>query len=163
NTRWAQGGISAVFDGEDTLGSHAEDTLRVGAGLCHRDMVERAVSMAPQLVERLAREYGVRFDRENGDEDSQYRLGREGGHSHRRIVHYLDSTGAEMMRGLLQAAEAHPNITILPHHMVIDLLSWSKVDGTSGCFGVYSLDSSTGSVGAYVAPVTVLATGGAGK
>jgi L-aspartate oxidase len=163
NTRWAQGGISAVFDGEDTVDSHAQDTLSVGAGLCHRDMVERAVSMAPALVERLAREYGVRFDREAGDSDGPYRLGREGGHSHRRIVHYLDSTGAEMMRGLLQAAEAHPNITILSHHMVIDLLSWSKVDGTTGCFGVYSLDTVADRVGAYVAPVTVLATGGAGK
>jgi L-aspartate oxidase len=163
NTRWAQGGISAVFDGDDTLASHAEDTLRVGAGLCNPEMVEHAVAMAPRLVEKLARDYGVRFDRERGETDGRFELGREGGHSHRRIVHYLDSTGAEMMRGLLAAAEAHPNITILSHHMVVDLLSWSKVDGTIGCFGVYSLDTQTGSVGAYVAPVTVLATGGAGK
>lgn len=163
NTRWAQGGISAVFDGDDTLQSHVADTLHVGAGLCHREMVERAVAMAPALVQRLADQYGVRFDRQGDREDAPFKLGREGGHSHRRVVHHLDTTGAEMMRGLLAAAQAHPNITILPHHMVIDLLSWSKVDGTRGCFGAYSLDTQTGTVGAYVAPVTVLAAGGAGK
>ena len=163
NTRWAQGGISAVFAGEDTLQSHLEDTLRVGAGLCHRDMVERAVKMAPTLVERMADTYGARFDRESEEQGAPFRLGREGGHSHRRIVHHLDTTGAEMMRALLEAAAKHPNIHIVPHHMVIDLLSWSKVDGSRGCFGAYSLDTETGKVSAFVAPVTVLATGGAGK
>lgn len=162
NTRWAQGGISAVFDGEDTLQSHVDDTLRVGAGLCHEDMVERAVEMAPDLVRGLASTYGVQFDRTAG-QDSPFQLGREGGHSHRRIVHHLDTTGAEMVRGLLEAAERHPNITLLAHQMVIDLLSWTKVDGTRGCFGAYSLDTRTGRVSAHVAPVTVLASGGAGK
>lgn len=163
NTRWAQGGISAVFDGDDTLASHVEDTLRVGAGLCHRDMVERAVTLAPSLVQRLSDRYGVRFDRQNHLEGAPFQLGREGGHSHRRVVHHLDTTGAEMMRGLLASAQAHPNITILSHHMVVDLLSWSKIDGTRGCFGAYSLDTQTGTVGAFVAPVTVVAAGGAGK
>jgi len=163
NTRWAQGGISAVFDGDDTLQSHVEDTLRVGAGLCHPEMVEKAVAMAPALVQQLADRYGARFDRQGGADDAPFQLGREGGHSHRRVVHHLDTTGAEMMRVLLDAVQSHPNIRILAHQMVIDLLSWSKVDGTRGCFGAYSLDTQTGEVGAFVAPVTVLATGGAGK
>jgi L-aspartate oxidase len=163
NTRWAQGGISAVFDDDDTLQSHVEDTLSVGAGLCHREMVERAVGMAPRLVERLATVYGARFDRADGGGTSPFALGREGGHTHRRVVHHLDTTGAEIMRALLEAAQFHPNIKILPQHMVVDLLSWSKVDGSRGCFGAYSLDLDTGRVAAFVSRVTVLAAGGAGK
>jgi len=162
NTQWAQGGISAVFDESDTLQSHVDDTLTVGAGLCHVDMVERAVGLAPALVERLGTAYGVRWDRA-GDADGPLVLGREGGHTHRRIVHHLDTTGAEIMRALLAAASAHPNIRILPHQMVVDLLSFSKVDGTRGCFGAYSLDVPSGEVVCHVAKVTLLATGGAGK
>ncbi len=163
NTQWAQGGISAVFADDDTLESHVGDTLEVGAGLCHRDMVERSVALAPGLVEALARDYGVRFDRTADAHDAPFQLGREGGHTHRRVVHHHDTTGAEVMRALLAAAQAHPNIEILPHQMVVDLLSWTKVDGTRGCFGAYSLDVRSGQVSAFVAPVTVLATGGAGK
>jgi L-aspartate oxidase len=162
NTQWAQGGISAVFDDDDTLQSHVDDTLQVGAGLCHVDMVERAVGLAPALVERLAEAYGVRWDRA-GESHGRLVLGREGGHSHRRIVHHLDTTGAEIMRALLAAATAHPNIRILPHQMVVDLLSFSKLDGSRGCFGAYSLDVPTGEVNCHVARVTLLATGGAGK
>lgn len=160
NTQWAQGGISAVFDGDDSIASHVDDTLKVGAGLCDRAMVELAVERAPALVERLAKVYGVAFDRVG---DGAFELGREGGHSYRRVVHHLDTTGAEIVRGLLAAASAHPNIKILPHQMVVDLLSWSKVDGTRGCFGAYSLDVPTGVVHHHVARVTLLATGGAGK
>jgi L-aspartate oxidase len=160
NTQWAQGGISAVFDGDDSLESHVDDTLRVGAGLCDRTMVELAVERAPALVERLSKVYGVAFDRVG---DGAFALGREGGHSYRRVVHHLDTTGAEIVRGLLAAARTHPNIRILPHQMVVDLLSWSKVDGTRGCFGAYSLDVPTGVVHHHVARVTLLATGGAGK
>ncbi len=163
NTRWAQGGISAVLGDDDSLASHVEDTLRVGAGLCDEAMVERAVGMAPALIEKLADEYGAQFDRVDDETDAPYKLGREGGHTHRRVVHHLDTTGAEIMRALLEAAQRHPNIDIRPHQMVVDLLSWSKVDGTRGCFGAYSLDIDRGQVVAHVAPVTVLASGGAGK
>jgi len=163
NTSWAQGGISAVFADDDTLQSHMDDTLRVGAGLCHADMVERAVRLAPGIVEQLAKQYGVKFDRLGAEEDAPFVLGREGGHSHRRVVHHHDTTGAELVRALLDAAKRHPNITVLADHMVVDLLSWSKVDGTRGCFGAYSLDVKTGVVDAFVAHTTVLATGGAGK
>jgi L-aspartate oxidase len=163
NTQWAQGGISAVMREPDSAAAHVEDTLRVGAGLCDRAMVERAVLRAPTLVGRLVDTYGVAFDRQSAAADAPLALGREGGHSHRRIVHHLDNTGREVMRALLAAAAAHPNIEIHPHQMVVDLLSWSKVDGTRGCFGAYSLDTTTGTVSAHVAPVTVLASGGAGK
>ena len=122
NTRWAQGGISAVFGDDDSLESHVQDTLTVGAGLCDESMVRHAVSRGPALVEKLARTYGVQFDRAGGREDSPFELGREGGHSHRRVVHHGDSTGAEIERALVAAAKAHPNIEILEHHVCIDLL-----------------------------------------
>ncbi len=163
NTRWAQGGISAVFADEDSLQSHVEDTLRVGCELGHRDMVERAVERGPKLVSRLATTYGVQFDRISGSEDAPFELGREGGHSHRRVVHHQDMTGADMVRALVAAAKAHPNIRLVEEHMVVDLLSWHKVDGSRGCFGVYALDRRSGQVSAFLAPVTALATGGAGK
>lgn len=163
NTQWAQGGISAVFSVDDTLEAHVADTLTVGAGLCHRTMVEGTVARAPGLVRNLADHYGVRFDREQGGSEGPFALGREGGHSHRRVVHHHDMTGAELVRALVAAAQAHPNITLLGHHMVVDLLSWTKVDGTRGCFGAYALDTNTQQVSAHLASVTVLAAGGAGK
>ena len=163
NTRWAQGGISAVFASDDSLDEHVEDTLVVGAGLCNRDMVMHAVQHGPALVRRLAERYGVRFDRVGGDESAPFELGREGGHSRRRVVHHRDMTGAEIERALLEAVHAHPNITVHEHHTVIDLLSWTKVDGSRGCFGVYALSNRDDRVEAFVAPVTVLATGGAGR
>lgn len=160
NTRWAQGGVSAVLGDDDSLDAHVQDTLRVGAGLCNEAMVRRCVEMGPGLIHRLVDDYGAEFDRE---EDGGFKLGREGGHSHRRVVHHLDTTGAEIMRSLLAAAQKHPNITIVPRQMVVDLLSRSKVDGTRGCFGAYSLDLDTDEISVHVAPVTVLASGGAGK
>ncbi len=163
NTRWAQGGISAVFSDDDSLAEHLQDTLVVGAGLCDREMVQHAVSRGPGLVRRLANRYGVRFDRTSEDENAPFELGREGGHTRRRVVHFRDMTGAEVERALIEAAHAHPNITMLEHHMVIDLLSWTKVDGTRGCFGAYVLDINNDQVEAHIAPLTVLATGGAGR
>ncbi len=163
NTRWAQGGISAVFAADDSPEEHVEDTLTVGAGLCDREMVVHAVEHGPALVRRLADRYGVRFDRVNDDETAPFELGREGGHSRRRVVHHRDTTGAEVERALIAAATAHPNITIREDHTVIDLLSWTKVDGSQGCFGVYALNTVSDQVEAFVAPVTILATGGAGR
>ena len=151
NTRWAQGGISAVFAGDDSPDEHVEDTLVVGAGLCDRDMVVHAVEHGPALVRRLSERYGVRFDRVGGDETAPFELGREGGHSRRRVVHHRDMTGAEIERALLAAAHAHPNITVHEHHTVIDLLSWTKVDGSRGCFGVYALNNRDDQVEAFVA------------
>ncbi len=163
NTNRAQGGISAVFAGTDSAASHVADTLKVGAGLCDREMVEYAVERGPALVRRLVEIYGVRLDTEGDDADAPFVLGREGGHSHRRVVHHRDTTGAEIQRALVAAAMAHPNITLIEHFTVIDLLSFAKVDGSRGCFGVYALDNKSGQVEAFVSPVTVLATGGAGR
>lgn len=163
NTRWAQGGISAVFDPADSVDAHVQDTLEVGAGLCRETMVRHAVELGPKLVSELAREFGVQFDRVGNEDGAPFVLGREGGHSQRRVVHHRDMTGAEIERALIEAVEAHPNITVLEHHDAIDLLSFRKVDGTTGCFGCYALDITTDQVVAFVAPVTVLATGGAGK
>lgn len=166
NTRWAQGGISAVFSPDDSLAAHVADTLEVGAGLCREDMVRRAVELGPGIVVRLAEQFGVQFDRAGNDSSSPFELGREGGHSNRRVVHHRDMTGAEIERALIEAAERHPNIQILEHHDVIDLLSFAKLDGgprDRGCFGCYALDIANDRVHAFVSPVTVLATGGAGK
>ena len=167
NTRWAQGGISAVFAPEDSLDAHVADTLEVGAGLCSEDMVRHAVELGPRLVAGLAEDFGVRFDRVNNDESGPFVLGREGGHSQRRVVHHRDMTGAEIERRLIAAVEGHPNIEILEHHDVIDLLSLAKSEaaggGSEGCFGCYALDIRADRVKAYVSPITVLATGGAGK
>ena len=126
-------------------------------------MVELAVSRAPALVRGLAHDFGIDFDREESDEAAPFELGREGGHSHRRVVHHRDMTGAEIERGLLDAVAKHPNITILEHHDAIDLLSWKKVDGSEGCFGCYALNIVEDRVEAFVADLTILATGGAGK
>jgi L-aspartate oxidase len=165
NTRWAQGGISAVFSPDDSLDSHVADTLQVGAGLCREAMVRRAVELGPRLVAGLAHDFGVQFDRVSDDADAPFVLGREGGHSQRRVVHYRDMTGAEIERALLEAVARHPNIEIREHHDVIDLLSHAKADSPHerGCYGCYALDIQSDRVHAYVAPVTVLATGGAGK
>jgi L-aspartate oxidase len=163
NTRRAQGGIAAVFGGDDSIEAHVEDTLRVGVGLCNRDVVEQIVAQGPKLVGGLAQRYGVSFDRAGAYRDAPFELGREGGHSRRRVLHHQDITGAEVIRALVEAANAHPNITILEHHMVIDFLSWAKVDDSVGCFGVYALDVRKDEVSAFVAPVTAVATGGAGK
>lgn len=163
NTRWAQGGISAVFDPEDSLDAHVRDTLEVGGGLCRESMVRMAVELGPKLVSKLAHDFGVQFDRVGNEDGAPFVLGREGGHSQRRVVHARDMTGAEIERALIEAVERHPNITVLEHHDAIDLLSFRKVDGTTGCFGCYALDIVHDQVVAFVAPVTVLATGGAGK
>jgi L-aspartate oxidase len=160
NTSWAQGGIAAVLDPADTVDAHAADTLTVGEGLCHKDIVELCVSEGPRAVRDLADKYGVRFDHA---EDGSIALAREGGHSARRVAHFKDTTGYEIERGLLQAASAHPNIKFLRDHMAIDLLQLAKYGGPDACFGAYVLDQRTHEVKTIVARVTILATGGAGK
>lgn len=165
NTRWAQGGLSAVFAPEDSLQSHIDDTLRVGVGLCREAMVRHAVSRGPGLVRDLSQRFGVNFDRASQSENRklEFALGREGGHSHRRVVHHQDQTGAEIGRALLEAVSAHPNIELHEQYTAIDLLNWENIDGSRGCFGCYALHNPSGKVMSFVADITVLATGGAGK
>ena len=158
-TNWAQGGIAAVLGDDDTLQGHIEDTLRVGEGLCNPDIVELCVREGPEHVRRLA-SLGVDFAR---GPEGHFELGREGGHSARRVAHYKDTTGAEIQRALQAAASNHSQIRILPDHIAIDLLSMAKYGGDPACLGAYVLDRSTGEIITVLARATVLASGGTGK
>jgi len=161
NTSWAQGGVAGVLDPEDRVESHVEDTLRVGDGLGHRDIVEICAREGPEHILKLASDLGVPFDR---DAAGHFVLGREGGHSARRIVHVKDSTGWAIQQALLaRVAERADRITILPDHFAIDLLTTAKYGGPNAVFGAYLLDQATGEVKTAVARATVLATGGCGK
>ncbi len=172
NTRYAQGGIAAVLSPEDSFDAHVEDTLQAGAGLCRREVVEMVVREAPAAIDRLIA-YGVHFDA--AENPSGYDLGREGGHSHRRVAHAGDVTGAEVMRGLLDALSKQPNVRIFENHTAVDLLSQRKIESTrvgpahrkgrtpNRCWGAYVLEEATGEVHTVMAKVVMLATGGASK
>ncbi len=169
NSAYAQGGIAAVWDPADDFAHHVEDTLVAGAGLCRRDAVEITVREGPARVRELI-ELGARFTLKHGDGDG-YDLHREGGHSHRRILHAADFTGREMVRALHEAVRAHPNVTLLDHHLAIELITeaWlaRRVNAIppsdDSVRGAYVLDERKGVVEAVTAKVVVLATGGAGK
>lgn len=160
NTRYAQGGIASVTAADDSFEAHINDTLTAGAGLCHEDTVRLVVNAAPDRIAALTA-LGTTFDRADGS--TGYELGREGGHSARRILHAGDSTGAEIQRALVEAVRKHPNITILTHQVAIDLVTRTRPDGSREVVGAYSLDRRSGLIRAFSARVTMLATGGAGK
>ncbi len=164
NTRWAQGGISAVIDPDDTIQEHIDDTLRAGAGLCQRAAVEHIVGHGRDRIEWL-RDQGVPFTTEtSASGESVMHLTQEGGHSRRRVVHADDATGLAIQTTLLARARAHPNIELLEWHIAIDLITLSKIGGTPDrCVGAYVLDRRTKSVKTLRAPWCVLASGGAGK
>jgi len=161
-TNWAQGGIAAVQDEEDSFEAHAEDTLTAGAGLCRPDVVQRVVERGPAMIDALLR-YGADFDVDA--EDAGFDLGREGGHSHRRILHHRDATGREIERVLLARARAHPDIELYENHCGVDLLTATRagVSGSDRVIGAYVLDIERGVVERFHADITFLATGGAGK
>lgn len=161
STAWAQGGIAAVLDAGDTFDDHIRDTMVAGAGLNRRETVEFVIERAPATIDRLS-ELGVPFNRESGD----LHLTREGGHSHRRIVHVDDATGWAVQEALVNAAQANPNVTLLPGRTCIDLITGrhgEKFSGDGRVWGVYTLDEATGRVEKHVARATVLAAGGAGR
>ena len=161
NTTYAQGGVAAVLDPVDTTDDHVADTLRVGDGLCHPEVVERCVREAPEHIRRFAEEIGVPFDRDAGGE---FVLGREGGHNARRIVHVKDMTGRAIEHALLErVAERRDRIDILADHMAVDLLTTAKYGGPNAVFGAYVYDQRSGEIKTVVARAVVLATGGAGK
>ena len=167
NTYYAQGGIAAVTGADDSLELHVRDTLAAGAGLCDEAVVRTIVSEGPERVEELVR-LGMRFSEEEGesaDGERHYDLGREGGHSRRRVLHAKDATGREIQRALLAAVARHPNIHFFENHFAIDLITTRKlgIDEVNKCLGVYVLDKNTGQVATFAAPVTLLATGGCGK
>jgi L-aspartate oxidase len=162
STNWAQGGIAAVLEAGDTFESHVEDTMVAGAGLNDRRTVEFVVENAPAAIERLAA-LGVPFN--PGDPD-RWHLTREGGHSHRRIVHVDDATGSAVQAALERAAQAHPNITLVPDMAVIDLVTGrhgERYSGDGHVWGVYALDRASGRVELITGRATILATGGAGR
>ena len=165
NTAWAQGGVACVTSPEDSFDLHVKDTLEAGAGLCHKDVVEMVVREGPERIKELI-ELGMSFDlRETPDGGTELDLGREGGHSKRRILHAHDFTGLEIEKTLLAAVEKHPSITVLEDHMAIDLITTGKLGYATEdrVVGVYVLDEKSGDVLALRSDRVVLATGGCGK
>ncbi|UCC44355.1 MAG: L-aspartate oxidase [Candidatus Zixiibacteriota bacterium] len=156
STNRAQGGIAAVMSGTDSFEAHIEDTLRAGSGLCHRDVVERVVEAGPSAIEKLVK-VGVRFTSSEGKPD----LGREGGHSHSRVVHALDLTGQEIERALIKACHQQSNISIFTDHMVLELLTYRQ-GGDRRCAGAFVFAERGRNFNIFYASVTMLATGGLG-
>jgi L-aspartate oxidase len=161
-TNWAQGGIAAVLAGDDSFEQHVQDTLAAGAGLCREDVVRRVVERGPAMIEALLK-LGAEFD--GGEASQRLDLGREGGHTRRRIVHHRDATGREIERVLLARVRAHPNIGLFEDHCGVDLLTARRagLPGPDRALGAYVLDVGSGAVERFRARLTLLATGGAGK
>ena len=171
SSSYAQGGIAAVLDTEDSVEAHIQDTLVAGAGLCNADTTRFIVENSRAAIDWLIA-LGVPFTRDASaaippKTTSGYQgfhLTREGGHSHRRIIHAADATGEAVTRTLGQKICAHPNITVLEDYLGIDLITAEKL-GLAGkaCFGIYALDKIQDEVVTLTAGHTILATGGAGK
>ena len=162
NTNYAQGGIACVMSKDDAFDLHIRDTLVAGAGLCHEDAVEILVKEGPGYVRELV-ELGARFNIEKTpDGKTDLALGREGGHSKRRIVHAADLTGREIERALIIQIKRQDNIRVFEHEIAVDLIAEKNKDGAPVCCGAYVLDAETEEVTAFRAKVTMLATGGCG-
>lgn len=167
NTKYAQGGIAGVMDTEqDSFSKHIEDTLIAGDGLCNKKIVEIVVKEGVDRINELI-EWGARFDKEP---DGDYKLGKEGGHSEFRILHHKDVTGKEMERALLEAIKQAPNIEIISHCFVIDIITQhhlgflvTKSTPDIECYGVYVLNLNNNKIEKIIANVTLLATGGNGQ
>lgn len=165
NTSMAQGGIAAVMSPDDSFASHVQDTLTAGAGLCHQDVVQAVVESAPSRIEDLIH-WGIKFDVKD-ETGASLDLTREGGHSHRRILHVQDHTGQEIHEHLLARAYAHPNIEFREHHFVIDLILDRDFKPFSvqnaRCIGAHAFDRLNNRQIDFFSRWTMLATGGAGK
>jgi len=165
NTAWAQGGIACVTSSEDSVSLHVSDTLTAGDGLCDPEVVRRIVSEGPERIAELV-SLGMHFDERTSPKGvREPDLGREGGHSKRRILHAKDATGFEIERTLLEAVSTHPNISVMENHMAVDLITTGKLGYAmqDGCVGLYVLNEVTGEVRTLRTDVTVLATGGCGR
>lgn len=156
STSYAQGGIASVMDVRDSFELHIKDTIEAGKGLCDREAVGIMVREGPDRIEELI-ELGVRFSR--NEENGELRLGREGGHSKSRIVHFGDMTGRELEESLIRQCRREPAITLEEERLAVELIT----DETGKVGGCYVYDKEEESVKAYLARFTVLATGGAGK
>ncbi|TBU76943.1 L-aspartate oxidase [Phytopseudomonas daroniae] len=167
STYWAQGGVAAVLDDSDTVDSHVDDTLNAGGGLCREDAVRFTVEHSREAIQWLI-DQGVPFTRddEHDREDGgfEFHLTREGGHSHRRIIHAADATGAAIFNTLLERTRQRSNVELLEQRVAVDLITERKL-GREGlrCLGAYVLDRRSGEVDTHHARFVILATGGAAK
>lgn len=174
NTNYAQGGIAGVFGGLDSFDQHIEDTLSSGDGLCNREVVDRVVKEGPGRIRELI-DLGVSFNiKGNAPSDGaepDLDLGREGGHSHNRIVHSQDMTGREVEKVLLNQLKQHDQISLFEDHIAVDLIIYSTrmkrghvtTTHEDFCCGAYVLDRENSQVKTFNSKITLLATGGAGK
>jgi L-aspartate oxidase len=167
NTNYAQGGIAAVYDKEDRFDYHIQDSLTCGAGLSKEDVVRFVVTEGPDRVRELV-EWGVQFTRAKEGSSSEFDLGREGGHSMRRVLHAKDLTGREIERAITEKAGSHPNVSIFENHIAIDLITKSFITGqrkgvADQCLGAYVLDIERNEIHTFRARFVLLATGGTGK
>ncbi len=165
NTKYAQGGLAVVTDfDKDNFQKHIDDTMRAGDGENNLEVVKMVIEEGPARFRELV-EWGTRFDLEK---DGDFKLGREGGHTENRIVHHKDITGAEIERALLETVKKSPNIEMLDHHYVIDLITQHHVPGKIfdkekiDCYGAYILDEKNKKIKKITAKITLVATGGAG-
>lgn len=165
NTKKAQGGICSVTYEPDSYDQHVKDTMVCGSFENNEEIVKMVIKNAPAQIQELVH-LGVRFDKKNG----KYDLAREGGHTQHRILHHKDSTGREIIKSLVKKAKAHRNIEILEYHFAVDLITQhhmgqlvNKQTKDTKCFGAYALNLKTNKVTAYLAKVTIIATGGVGN
>lgn len=165
NTKYAQGGVAVVTDfSKDSFEKHIADTLRAGDNECKRETVEIVVKEGPERIREMV-EWGTNFDKNDAQ---TFDLGREGGHTENRVVHYKDITGAEMERALLKSVEGLDNVELLNHHYVIDLITEHHIPNESfdkynlNCYGAYVLDMKTQQIKKMSAKITLMATGGCG-
>lgn len=163
NTNYAQGGIASVLSPHDNASKHIHDTLETGAGLCHEDVVRRVIQAGPQAIQQLV-DYGVGFTKTS---EGNFDLGREGGHSERRVVHAGDFTGQNIEKALLARIHEHPNVQVFEHHFGVDLITTRKLGleehQLNRCIGAYVLDQKNNQVKTFLGKAVFLCTGGAGK
>ncbi len=164
STYWAQGGISAALDHGDDFDAHISDTLQTGAGICDPDIVKFTVKKAPKII-RWLENLGMPFTREQLEDGvGGYHLTREGGHSHRRVIHAADATGKALHNTLIEQVKRNKRITILEHYIAVDLITGPKIGiQDPRCLGAYALNLNTGQVECLSAYTTVLSTGGANR
>jgi L-aspartate oxidase len=164
NTNYAQGGIACVTSQEDSFAMHVRDTLDAGAGLCREDVVRSIVAEGPPRIQELI-DRGVRFSERENSASGELDLGKEGGHSKRRVLHASDMTGREIERALLHAVDENPRIRVFENLVAVDLITSGKagLSGPERCVGVYALDVGERVVKTISAGVVILATGGCGK